>query len=81
MVAKTIAALTCLIIAATSSLHAQQSTAQARASQRRQRVLARDQWQMRGRSIRGTSTAALRQRAIRQKIKMRAAPRVTQSAA
>ena len=36
---------------------------------------------MRGRSVPGVSTAALRQRAIQQKIKMRAAPRATQNAA
>lgn len=82
MILKPIAAagLACLVIAGVDAIQAQQHVAPASAAQRRHQVLAREQWQMRGRSVPGTSGAALRQRAIQQKIKMRATPRVTQNA-
>ncbi len=82
MATKTIvAALACLMIVGFVEVSAQPPVTQARAAQRRQHVLAREQWQMRGRSLPGISPAALRQRAIQQKMKMRSQPRATQNAA
>jgi hypothetical protein len=75
------AALACLIMGGAGELRAQQPAAQTRASQRRHQVLAREQWQMPGRTIPGASAAALRDRALQQKLQLRSAPRVTQNAA
>jgi hypothetical protein len=71
-----------IFLAATSSeLRAQPSTARARAVQRRQHVLAREQWQTKGRKTPGANSAALRSRAFQQKLQLRSAPRVNQTAA
>src|SRR6202142_1466608 len=75
------AALACLIMVGAGELCAQQPAAQTRASQRRHQVLAREQWQMRGRTIPGARAATLRDRALQQKLQLRSAPRVTQNAA
>lgn len=79
--AKRIAAVLTCVVAASTLLHAQQPVARAHAVQRRQHVLAREQWQAKGRKIPGANAALLRNRAIQQKLKVRFAPRMSQSAA
>jgi hypothetical protein len=67
-------ALACIALAVNGGgLHAQQPAAQASAAHRQQHILARERWQMSGRHVAGLNGAALRNRAIRQKMKMRAA--------
>jgi len=77
MIAKRIAAVATSfwIVAATGNLlHSQQTVAQAHALERRRHVLAREKWQAAGRSIPGVNSAALRNRAVQQKLQMRSLP-------
>src|SRR5216684_3325960 len=73
-------ALACIAIAITSALHGQQPAVQTHAVQRRRHVLAREEWQMNGRRVPGANSAALRNRAIQQKVLMRTAYAVSQAA-
>ena len=73
-------ALACIAIAITNALHGQQPAVQTHAVQRRRHVLAREEWQMNGRRIPGANSAALRNRAIQQKVLMRTAYAVSQAA-
>ena len=75
-------ALTCLAIGSLGiHLHGQQPAAQAAVAQQRRHVLARERWQTNGRRIPGGNPAALRNRAIQQKIQMRSTPAVGRTAA
>src|SRR5216684_4436051 len=73
-------ALAYIAIAITSALHGQQPAVQTHAVQGRRHVLAREEWQMNGRRIPGANSAALRNRAIQQKVLMRTAYAVSQAA-
>jgi hypothetical protein len=73
-------ALACFaIVVAGGGLYAQQPASQTSAAQSRQHILARERWQMSGRRVLGANAAALRNRAIQQKMKMRAARAVSQT--
>ena len=76
---KLAAALAAVIIVTTGVLHGQQTVARAHALQRRHHLLAREQWQMHGRSVSGLNAAALRNRALQQRLQMRLSPKVIQS--
>ena len=74
------AALACIVLATDCALHAQQAAQAQAVAQRRRHVLAREQWQTNGRRVPGVNSATLRNRAIQQKIQMRSAPAVSQTA-
>ena len=74
-------AMACVAATASISVRAQQPVAEARAVQRRKHVLGREQWQTNGRQVPGGNSAALRNHAIQQKVRMRSGARLAQSAA
>src|SRR5579864_4087199 len=63
--------LTCLVAGITNSA-AQHRLPQGDSAEVHQRVVARENWQMQGRRIPGFNSAILRDRALRQKLQMRA---------
>src|SRR5258708_26948705 len=74
-------ALACLAITiAGEALHGQQPAAQSMVALRRSHIFAREQWQMNGRPIPAANAAALRIRAIQQKLQLRFRPPVSQTA-
>jgi len=82
MIARRIAVivLACIAMGAIgSALYGQQPVSRATAAQRRRHTIAREQWQMIGRRIPGVNSAALRNRAIQQKIQMRSVSPASQT--